>query len=130
MKIHCLTHPHRRKTSPVARLTWMLAALWLIAWSPTLLQGQTPIACGRSVSGVTTIISQVDIYTLNGTAGQKVSFAMYGPITCANSGHAMDADIYGPDAHLLATIASPCDSGAALSLTLTNSGTYTILVHE
>jgi hypothetical protein len=42
----------------------------------------------------------------------------------------MQADIYNPDGQLVARLVPDCNTGGALNLTLTNSGIYTLLVHE
>src|SRR5205823_1426047 len=90
------------------------------------------IACGQTVTGTTTTASQVDQYTFSGTAGQVISAALwagFGSVT-----HSEVADIYSPGGQLLTT-ASAGDyagsvGGGAVNLTLTNSGTFTILVHD
>src|SRR5207302_1016270 len=59
-------------------------------------------------------------------------FAIWGPVNCG-SGFSMAADIYGPGGqHLTSFVSGGCsyENGAAATLMLTNSGTYTILVHE
>src|SRR5438105_1799087 len=86
----------------------------------------TSISCGQTVTNTTTTVSQVDQYAYAGTAGQVLSFALWGPVSC-NGGNAINADIYSPAGQLLATVNSSCDKGAALNVVLTNSGTYTIL---
>src|SRR5580765_886734 len=42
----------------------------------------------------------------------------------------MVVDIYSPNGAYLTSLGSPCNAGAALGLTLTNTGTYTFVVHE
>ena len=116
-----------------ARIAWrvavcLLVAAGLLCFPKTGLA--TSISCGQTVVNTTTSNSQMDEYTFAGTAGQMLSFALYGPITCNFGGYAFNADIYNPSGQLVATVVSPCNSGTALNMTLTNSGIYTLLVHE
>ena len=94
---------------------------------------QTPITCGQTVANTTTTPSQVDQYIFTGTAGQVLSFSLWSSLySCANP---MVADIYTSGAQLLTTVTAGCEStsyggGGAVRLSLTNSGTYIILVHN
>ncbi len=88
----------------------------------------SPIACGQTVTNTTSFKSSMDAYSYLGTAGEVLSFALWGPVEC--NADAMQADIYNPAGQLVATVNSGCASGEAKNLSLTNSGTYTILVHE
>jgi hypothetical protein len=87
---------------------------------------QTPITCGQTVAGTTTSPSQIVQYSYNGTAGQVLSFAFVGGVNCPD-GLQLQADIYNPNGQLITTLYG-CGPQSA-NLTLTNSGTYTILVH-
>ena len=87
------------------------------------------ISCGQTVSDTTTSASQIDQYTYVGSAGQVLSFALWGPASCNSGGDTTIADIYNPSGQLVASLSSGC-GGAAMDLTLTNTGTFTILVHE
>ncbi len=89
----------------------------------------TAIACGQTVANTTTYYSQMDPYSYVGTAGQMLSLALWGPATCTSGGDTTVADIYNPSGQLVASLSSGC-GGAAMNLTLTNSGVFTILVHE
>ena len=89
----------------------------------------TAIACGQTVAATTTDNSQMDPYSYLGTAGQMLSLALWGPATCTSGGDTTVADIYNPSGQLVASLSSGC-SGAAMKLTLTSSGIFTILVHE
>ena len=89
----------------------------------------TAIACGQTVAATTTDNSQMDPYSYLGTAGQMLSLALWGPATCTSGGDTTVADIYNPSGQLIASLSSGC-YGAAMNLTLTNSGVFTILVHE
>ena len=79
----------------------------------------------------TSYYSELDAYSYAGSAGQVLSVALWGPTDCGafTENDSMEADIYSPSGQLLTTLVSGC-TGAALNLTLTNSGTYTILVHD
>ena len=88
------------------------------------------ISCGQTVANTTTSASQVDQYTYSGTAGQHLVFALYGPLNCYSPYQSMSADIYNPSGQYLDTVTSGnCNTGATIGITLTNSGTYTILIH-
>ena len=90
----------------------------------------TPIVCGQSIASNTVFNSEINAYSYVGAAGQDLSFALYGPLDCLSPYQSMNADIYSPSGQYLATVASPnCHAGTAINMTLTNSGTYTILVH-
>jgi hypothetical protein len=90
----------------------------------------TPITCGQTVSSNTSINTQMDAYSYNGTAGQELVFALYGPLNCGSPYQTMSADIYDPEGQYLESVTSGnCNTGAAIGMTLTNSGTFTILVH-
>ena len=91
-------------------------------------KAQTPIICGQSVANTTTATNQVDHYSYAGTAGQTLSIALWGPIGCPYD--TMVAEVYNPTGQLVASLIPPCNTGAALNLTLTNTGIYTIVVHE
>ncbi len=113
-----------------------LLALGLAFW-PIAVRAQTPIACGQTIASNTVANSEVDQYTYAGTAGQVISVALYGPLGCSCSGNAtISADIYSPGGQYLTSVTTAyyggCNclyNGGATTLTLTNSGTYTILVH-
>jgi hypothetical protein len=106
-----------------------LLAFGLAFWASAV-RAQTPITCGQTIASNTVANSENDQYTFAGTAGQELVFALYGPLNCNPPYQTMSADIYSPSGHLLATVTSGnCNTGAAISMTLTNSGTFTILVH-
>jgi hypothetical protein len=105
-----------------------LAIVLGLLCTPSLGLCQTPIVCGQTVTSTTSSAAQIDQYTFAGTAGQVLSFALWGPISCNND--YMVADIYSPTGQLVAGLSSVCNAGNALNLTLTNTGTYTVLVHE
>jgi hypothetical protein len=86
------------------------------------------ISCGQTVVTNTAFNSELDAYSYAGSAGQVLSFALWGPISCDYD--YMVADIYSPNGQLLTSLSSGCDVGSALNLTLTDTGTYTLLVHE
>ena len=106
----------------------ILAALALLCVHVSSSLAQTPVLCGQTVTNITTEPDQVDQYTYAGTAGQVLSLALWGPISCAYD--YMVADIYNPSGQLIASLYPDCNTGGALNLALTNSGTYKILVHE
>ena len=90
----------------------------------------TPIACGQTVSTNTSYNSEMDAYSYAGTAGQVLSFGLYGPLNYYSPYQAMNADIYSPSGQLVGTVVSGNNNtGGALKVTLTSSGIYTILVH-
>src|SRR5256885_435725 len=69
-------------------------------------------ACGRAYKATGVQTCALPVYSYAGSAGQVLSFGLFGPIACSSEG--MNADIYGPSGQLLATVASPCDRGAAV----------------
>ncbi len=91
-----------------------------------------PITCGQVVGNTTTTANQIDQYTYTATAGQQLSFALWGP-SDRSERYSMVADIYTPGGQLITTLVvgyRSIDRGASQLLTMTNGGTYTILVHE
>ncbi len=89
------------------------------------------ISCGQTLASSTTNNSEMDAYSFVGSAEQIVSVSIWSSLTDGG----MEADIYNPNGKLLASLTaafqnSSGNSGAALNLTLTNSGTFTILVHD
>src|ERR1039457_893032 len=82
------------------------------------------ISCGQTVSNATTVATQIDQYSYTGTTGQVMTFAFW-----VGVGGALQEDIYNPEGQVLASVAN-LEAGSALNLTLTNSGTFTILVHS
>jgi ribosomal protein S6E (S10) len=86
------------------------------------------ISCGQTVTTNTSLLTEMHAYNYTGTAGQQLTFAFYGAIAGADC---MLADIYSPSGQLLTSIDGGSDGvGHTVSLTLTNSGTFTIMVHR
>ena len=84
-----------------------------------------PIYCGQPpVANSTAFNTEMDAYSYTGSAGQVLSFAFW----AGTGGNNMQADIYNPGGQLLRSLVD-YNNGSALNLTLTNSGTFTILVH-
>jgi hypothetical protein len=94
----------------------------------------TSLACGQSVSTNTSFNSEMDAYSYVGSAGQVVSFALWG--YTGTTFASMEADVYSPSGQLLTSVSVGGNAnggyggGGAVNLTLTNSGTFTILVHS
>src|ERR1017187_7058865 len=89
-----------------------------------------PIGCGQTVGTNSTYAGQLDAYSYTGSAGQVLALGLSGPIGCGSPVRFMVADVYNPSGQLLTTIQALCDGGGGTSLPLTNTGAYTILVHE
>ena len=98
-----------------------------LAFRPIAARSQTPIACGQSIASNTVVNTEIDQYTYAGTSGQVVSVAFFWGTAYDNEYG--EADIYSPNGQLLTSLVV-ASGGTAANLTLTNSGTYTILVHE
>jgi hypothetical protein len=79
-----------------------------------------PLSCGETLSKSTSFRSEMDAYSFSGTSGQELSLAMWAGAL------GMVADIYTPAGQLLASVSTD----TATNLTLTNTGTFTILVHQ
>src|SRR5205809_387234 len=112
--------------------TQILIYCVLTAWLSIIAtaSAQTPILCGQTIATNTTVVTQNDQYTYSGSAGQILAFALVG-WTDPNHGQWMVADIYSPSGQLVGSVDGGSSFvGHALNLALTNSGTYTILVHE
>ena len=89
------------------------------------------ISCGQTVATNTSVQSQMDAYSYAGSAGQVLSFSLWSSLS--SCGNPMVVGIYSPGGQLLTTVTAGCESsggGGAVNLTLTNSGVYTILVHN
>src|SRR5437773_772288 len=106
---------------------WLRLLALLLAGSSA--RAQTTIVFGQTVSNTTTNRAQFDEYRYAGSAGQVLALGLWGPISCG-SGTFMVADIYSPSGQLLRTVQATCVGGGGASLPLTNTGSYTILVHE
>src|ERR1017187_413795 len=89
-----------------------------------------PIGCGQTVGTNSTYAGQLDAYSYTGSAGQVLALGLSGPIGCGSPVRFMVADVYNPSGQLWTTIQALCDGGGGTSLPLTNTGAYTILVHE
>jgi type II secretory pathway component PulC len=97
------------------------------------------ISCGQTLASATTNNSEMDAYSYTGSAGQVLSFALWSSLGAGEEqGDPMVADIYSPGGQLLTSAVANAyylgggayQGGGAVNLTLTNSGTYTILVHN
>ena len=94
----------------------------------------TPITCGQTLTANTSFRSEMDAYTFSGSAGQVISVSLWSALGYSY-GCPIVADIYDPSGQLLASAAANYQSntgagGGAVNLTLANSGTYTVLVHD
>ena len=93
------------------------------------------ISCGQTVANATTNNSEMDAYSYAGTAGGSLAVSLWlGLNPNPNFYHAMVADIYNPDGQFLTSVSDTeyydVGCGGEVNLTLTNSGTYTIVVHN
>jgi hypothetical protein len=90
--------------------------------------GGTAIACGQTVTNSIPSATKADAYGFEGVAGQNlaVSFAGYGD--CTFYGNNAQMDFYDPTGHKITTL-KHCGVRST-NLTLTASGTYTLLVHD
>jgi hypothetical protein len=87
------------------------------------------IVCGQPpTTNATTHYTEMDTYSLTGNAGQILEFAFWAVTTGQ-----MQADIYNPSGQLLTSFLAGASvgsaGGASLNLALTNTGTFTVLVH-
>ena len=92
------------------------------------------ISCGQTVANATTNNSEMDAYSYVGTASQVLAVSLWSGLNPnPNFYHPMVADIYSPSGQLLVSASDTeyytVGSGGGVNLTLTNSGTYTIVVH-
>ena len=122
-----------------ATIATLRAHLYLAAVLGLLLIPRTgwsaSISCGQTVTNTTTTVSQIDTYTYAGTAGQVLSVSLWSSLDVnPNNYHPMVADIYSPGGQLVVSVTDTLyyliGSGGAVNVTLTDSGTYTILVHN
>ena len=67
----------------------LIAALGLLLLIPCICRAAivAPIICGQTVANTTTNAGQVDQYTLTGTAGQVLRFAIWGPVNMGYGCH-------------------------------------------
>ena len=104
-------------------------AAWVLLAIPRLSQAGT-ITCGQTVANATTAASENDAYTYTATAGELVAISLYGPLGQYSPYPHMNADVYAPGGQVVATVTSGnYNTGGELTLTFTNSGIYTIIVH-
>src|SRR5437879_6095879 len=102
----------------INRLARLGIPLWLCAFLglPFTAPGQTPIVCGQTIATNTSSGAQIDQYVYFGTAGEVLSFALWGPINCYNEDY-MVADIYNTSNVFVTRLPALCSGGAALNLT-------------
>ncbi|PWU17169.1 MAG: hypothetical protein C5B50_11815, partial [Verrucomicrobia bacterium] len=112
---------------PLAYLTALVGLILIPQMGLAGLNGT--ISCGQTVSNTTTNSGQVDQFSFSGAAGQMLSVGFWWSYCNVNFQASGTADIYyNPSGQLVATVSAYC-GGNATSLTLSNTGTYTILVH-
>src|SRR5688572_17011465 len=120
------------KTNPEMK-TQLMSGIWMVLCALMLTvsaaRAQTQISCGQTVSNTISAPTGIDVYTLNGSAGQTLAFAFAGdgPGNCFQ-GYNPEMDLYNPSGQKIMSLGS-CVVRST-NLTLTVSGTYTILVHD
>ena len=98
---------------------WMSLVLGLLCF-PRIGLCQTPISCGQTVANTTTQAGEIDQYSFSGTNGQILSVAMWA------GSLGIVADIHTPTGQLQASV----NTDTADNLTLTNTGTFIVKVHQ
>ena len=85
----------------------------------------TTIECDQTIQGTISSASQIDQYQFSGQSGQTVLVTVYGvwPNGCCNTHYAVGT-IYDPNGKVVGT----CEN-TPTTLSLTNTGTYLILVN-
>jgi hypothetical protein len=88
----------------------------------------TPLSCGQTITNTLAKPTELDAFSYTGTAGETLSLSLVGTGNCFNDGQTAVLDLYSPVGQKLATL-NHCGNRVT-NLTLSASGTYTILVHD
>lgn len=104
--------------------TFLMATL-IFGWALGTSYAIENIDCDQTIAGTITTASQINQYEFPGNAGQTALITVFGswPNGCCDTHYAV-GDIYDPNGNLVGS----CEN-TPISLVLTNTGNYLVLVH-
>ena len=86
----------------------------------------TPVVCGQTVSSATSEVTETDVYSYAGTAGQVVTLAFNWGCYSGTG----QLDIFYPGANSPSNSVTAGCSSSVIKLTLPSTGIYYLFVHE